>query len=538
MTRTTIDAATGEIIQAGDTGFMALDPVAPGGVRELDSKRPLWLATISAGHKVKSQKGMDIPSASKHGEIYVHDPDGSAPGLRSLLGAEEEPGYQGCYVSAPGARLRVAFGSDAIEDIITQRFARRSASALEVYGDQYSLTEIVMQGDRVVHRPHTAGTEEYKALVKTCKAESRMLFCLAEWQGDSVNIPFPDGLGWYSLRFTSRWSLDGLVAKLTETRSITVGRLRGIPFELFIAYQDVPGPDGRVRRIPVWRLEFRPPEMLQLNSGSLRGLLGGAIAEGKKLQLLEAPRETIDDAEREYDVDPDTAEYTEEDVARITDQPRCDVAAWLKRWFALVKGTALMTDDARHDFIQSYCQGISGHYIYGSLHEFLADATDADAAGLYGAAADEIGRRATPGPEELKATAALLTAIRMMYERLGQPVADDADGLTQRAAETRLAALVMASLEARDSAKPKKAAPPPPPPPSEPEEAPSQVKEWMKYSLAEYAELLRQADSLGIDLAGFDANWDTPVDDLAALYRRLQGLVSTMSNDTPQAPLL
>lgn len=497
-----IDHMTGEIVRDVPEGFVALDPMAPGGIADVE-RRPLWLATISAGHKVKSEKGFDIPAASKDGSIYVRDPDGTGEGLRAALKAKPDAGYPGTYVSEPHARLTVALAADAIEDIISQHFARRSATALEVYGDQYELTEILKRGEGVEHLTHAAGSDDYTRLVRTCKAETRMLFCLAEWQDDRSNIPFPDGLGWYSLRFTSRWSLQSLVGKLREVSSLTGGRLRGIPFGLFLAYQDVPGPDGKTRHIPVWRLEFKPPAMIQLNSGSLRGLLSGALEEGRKLQLIEAPRETLADAERDFDVDLDS----DAAVETMVGQPRCDATAWAKRWFTLVKGTALEPMDARRDFMRMYTAGRPGG-VYESLGEFLADATDAEAADLYGAAADEIGARASDEP---LIDAPTKLALEMTYKRLKQTAPDDLETLTLSAARQRLGELVAAGVSAQ------RAPAEPTPPPSEPVAEPPASDD----AYAAYGQVLALAGSLGIDLAGFDVTRETPWSEVQSKHERL-----------------
>ena len=522
-----IDAQTGEIVREPSGGFVALDPTAPGGVRDV-SGRPQWLATISAGHKVQNDKGTVYPRASQHGEIYVSDPDNRGEGLRRALGAIPDEGFPGCYVSPVEAQLTVALAGDDIGDIVSQRFACRAAGQLQVYGDQYALTEI-LDGH---HARYSAGTPEYARLLGRCKAETTVLFCLADWVEDRSTIPFPDGLGWYRLRFTSRWSLQSLVGKLEEIQALTRGRLRGIPFGLRIAYQEVPGPDGKTRRIPVWRLGFKPPEMIQLNSGSLRGLLSGALEEGRKLQLIEAPRETIEDAEQDrYDVDVDSPDIVE---VLTNGSPRCDAQAWERRWFMLVRDTWLATDGARETFLEDFTRGPGQT---GSLAVFLQYATDDKAIALYAAAAKAIGADAFtqaelsrwPAVSEPPANATQLGAIKVYAQRIeaagitleGRPVP-----VTESEATIELGVLAARlyglALPAKRATTLSDAAPEAPSRPAEAESAPEGLESYAEpasvpggqpesaearwvtsdrpSSIEEYGSLLKLAEGYGIDI--------------------------------------
>lgn len=134
-------------------------------------------------------------------------------------------------------KLTITFAFDRPEQFIQQRFVRYSASRLEVYGDQYSLTEIKVGGTRekpvVTRHVSEAGSEQYAKLLETCKVASSVYFLLAEWDGNGVpKVLFPDGLGFFRLRFTSRNSLSNFIAQLQLVYEFTGGRLAGVPFDL------------------------------------------------------------------------------------------------------------------------------------------------------------------------------------------------------------------------------------------------------------------------------------------------------------------
>ena len=398
MTQALIDPATGAYLAQP---FHVLDPLAPGGVREFE-RRPAWIATISAGRKVpaKTKDGRDItiPKASDDREFYVHeDVEGRAAGLLGELKAQPLGG--GTFVSTAPHRLTVAFASNDLGEILSQRFTLRSATRLDAYGDARSLTQIVREGQgnetKVRHVTHYPGSTEYADLVRQCKAETTVLFALARWTGPaSCEVRFPDdAYGWYRLRFTSRWSTQAILGKLTEIQTRVTGtptnpgNVAGIPFDLFLTRMTVPGPDGSNRNIPVWQLEFRPPHQVTLSSGNMQRLLGAGLQEGAKLRLaapVSLPEDAIFDAD-----DP-----TEDAMAALASaSPRCDARQWEARWFALVKGTPLHDADGRAAFVERYT---SEHYEPGaawttSLREFLETATDAEAAAFYAATIDELG---------------------------------------------------------------------------------------------------------------------------------------------------
>lgn len=354
----------GEILEPD---FQILDVYAEDG--EAKPRRADWIATISAGFK--NAKG--LPEASHDGTIYVSGDKERCPGLIEALGRNNNK------------RLTIAFLSDNLNDFIFQRFTRRSASALEIYGDQYTLTQIKQERDsdgkvtKAVHIQHQAGSPEYKALRKLCKVEVSVLFALAEWDGQRTAVTFPDGLGAYRIRFTSRNSLQALVGKIEEIKArITRGRIAGVPFDLFLVNRDVPSPTGQTRNIPVWTIEFRPPDAIRLTSGNLSNLLGGALREGQRLQvMLPAPSYGIEDAmaeDADIDLELPTAEAV--DVLQNGDPP-CNPREMESAFFGAVKGTALASDEARRAFLLAYTNSECG-----SLKDFLKDARESQANAL------------------------------------------------------------------------------------------------------------------------------------------------------------
>jgi hypothetical protein len=83
------------------------------------------LATISAGKTVEKD-GKTFPQASRNGEMFVNSEEKTAQGIRAYLKDRES--------------ITICFVSNDIDDIISQRFKRESASKLDFTGDQHSLT--------------------------------------------------------------------------------------------------------------------------------------------------------------------------------------------------------------------------------------------------------------------------------------------------------------------------------------------------------------------------------------------------------------
>ena len=367
----TIDHTTGEILGTEAEEFRVLDvygppstPVAP---------RVDWLATLSAGTKTTSQNGKEVPSASRDGRLYLHDESGRATELAKLLAASD------------GKRLTIAVASDRLADVIQQSYRRYSATAVEVFGDDLSLTEIV-DGRRTTW---PVGTARYEELRATCKVAWSLYFVLARWVGQQSQLCFPDGFGMYRWRSTSRHSLASVVGKLQEIQGLTGGRLTGVPLELSLTYRDVAGGDGKRHKIPVCTLALKPPEAIQLTSGNFRELISGALREGEALRMLPAPRpETLADALRDAGEEADDSiidlRPTGAAVAQVqTAAVACDASYWRGAWFASARGTDLESDWARAAFLHEYTEGQTT-----SLAEYLATATEEQASGLIAALAE------------------------------------------------------------------------------------------------------------------------------------------------------
>ena len=344
-----------------------LDPYAAGEVPlggQLDA-----LATISAGRKVKRGNGY-IPQVSRDGTIYIHDPEGRAPGLAEAL---KEQG---------GKRLIIAFPSHDWQGFVQQRFARYSASRLEGYGDAKQFTVIGPKGERMVY---PAGTPEYEMETHNSKNAVSVYFFLARWGGEDIQsaapqIYFPDGFGVYRLRFTSRNSLRNLLATIRELQGLTAGRIAGVPLELRLVYREVADPTGARRRVPVWTFTLKPPGQLALTNETFRVIVQRGLEAGEslKLEALEPPSETLEDMEQALL----RGELLEERVPVEAGQPPAPRAAeasadvaepddaaleqlatgyvpetWTRNWFAAVDGTPYREDAARAWLISDITDG-------------------------------------------------------------------------------------------------------------------------------------------------------------------------------------
>jgi len=356
-----------------------LDPYAAGEVPlggQLDA-----LATISAGRKVKRGNGY-IPQVSRDGTIYIHDPEGRAPGLAEAL---KEQG---------GKRLIIAFPSHDWQGFVQQRFARYSASRLEGYGDAKQFTVIGPKGERMVY---PAGTPEYEMETHNSKNAVSVYFFLARWGGEDIQsaapqIYFPDGFGVYRLRFTSRNSLRNLLATIRELQGLTAGRIAGVPLELRLVYREVADPTGARRRVPVWTFTLKPPGQLALTNETFRVIVQRGLEAGEslKLEALEPPSETLEDMEQallrgellEEPVPVESAPKTEpkaaamdaefERLGREPEQPAVlepdektleQLATgyvpetWTRNWFAAVEGTPYRDDAGRAWLISDITDG-------------------------------------------------------------------------------------------------------------------------------------------------------------------------------------
>lgn len=365
-----------------------LDPYAGG--LACDGPRIEALATISCGYRAESrQEGRPgLPRASRRDDerqIHLKDPQGRAPGLRAALEA------------SGGRSLLIAFPLDDPNAFIQQRFTRYSQTRLEAYGDAQSVTWIDPGDAKATppkdpsHRTFPIGDERYERLVKTCKADTRIYFALAEWGEEGPEVVFPDGLGLYAIRTTSRHSVRSIQQTLEYTRQFTRGRIAGMPFVLEVDYREVAGPDGSKRTIPVWTITTRPPQGIRLSSRTFQGMATAALSQGAAL-MLPAPTElTLEDAEREGPA-ADVEEPTEEELGLLGRGGTCDARFYEAAWFARVKDTSLGSDEARAAFLRDYTRGATD-----SLGAFLARATEEEAAALIAAAGARVGREKTAG---------------------------------------------------------------------------------------------------------------------------------------------
>lgn len=300
------------------------------------------LATISAG-----EKNGNAPKVNRDGTISLHDPEGRAPGLAEVLQA------------SGGKSLTIAFPFDDPRQFVQQRFAEYSASALLAFGDEHGLTLIEGQNRRYLQ----AGTDDYAARVARCKVTVSVYFTLATWGegGASPAVVFPDGLGFYRLRFTSRNSLRNLVGSLQLLGKLSGGRLAGVPLELRLVNREVSGPDGKRRNVPVWTFTMRPPQGLTLSSANFQATLGRALEAGQALVLPPPEVETVETASSDViDVDLDDAPepapvLTEREARQLT--TGFDAEHFRRSFFAIASGTPFHDKPARADLLRRVTEG-------------------------------------------------------------------------------------------------------------------------------------------------------------------------------------
>lgn len=361
-----------------------LDPYAGGLVEIGDTLDPL--AIISFGYRDTPRGDRPgFPKATRAGDerhLHLKDPQGRAPGLAAALAAGN---WQ---------KLLIAFPWDDPALIVQQRFTRYSQTRLEAYGDSHSLTWI-HPGDAKAnppkpptHQVFAAGTEEYERLARTCKADTRIYFCLAEWTEDGgSDVVFPDGMGIYALRTTSRHTVRSILQSINYLQRFTRGRIRAIPWELALDFREVAGPDGTKRTIPVGTITNRPPTGIRLSARTFQRLTTQALETGAALMLPAPSAPTLESFEDEGPSADLVDEPSEDDLARLSQGGPCDVAHWTRAWHALAKGTPLEADDARAAFLRRFTSGQ-----FDSLSAYLHGASETLAAALIAAEAEEIGR--------------------------------------------------------------------------------------------------------------------------------------------------
>ncbi len=344
-----------------------------------DAPRVEALAVISAGYRGPSQgERPGLPKRSMPGDaqqIHLHDPQGRAPGLKAAL---ETSAYRS---------LLIAFPLDDPAAFIQQRFTRYSASRLEAYGDALTATWIdATDAKNPRHLSYPAGTPEYARIVGSCKADTRIYFCLAEWGESGPEVVFPDGLGFYAIRTTGTHSVRAIQQTLSYTRRFTK-RLAGLPFVLELDHREVAGPDGSKRTVPVWTITTRPPEGIRLSSRTFAAIATKALSEGAALMLPAPDAATWEDAAAEG---PLVEEPTDDEADLIERGGPCDAQFWEASWFVRLKDTPLTTNEGRERWLLDYTQHADGWHgpITGSLATAFAHATEHEAAALLAEAAD------------------------------------------------------------------------------------------------------------------------------------------------------
>lgn len=355
-------------IDANEPSALRVIDIYAGGLVDTDSSpRVDAIATISAGRR--NEKG--LPQAVREGDqqhIYLHDRTGRAPGLRSILEINE------------WKRLTIAFPYNNPNAFIQQRPMLYSATELQAYADEHELT-LIRNGQ---HITYPAGSDEYAEWFPKLKNTVSVYFAISVWDDDGASrVIFPDGLGLYRLRFTSRNSLRNLDAAIKTVQKFTGGQIAGIPFDLALDFREVAGPDGKKRTIPCWTFTMKPPESAgMLSSRTFQPIARAALAEGQALMLPVPSAESIETARTDI-VDVDLDQPSDEDVALIERGGKCDKRYWNTLWHAVVRDTSLAKKEARGEFLDHY----TGQR-YDSLALFLDQATEDDSAKLIQAARD------------------------------------------------------------------------------------------------------------------------------------------------------
>lgn len=367
------------LVQNNDD-IKVLDPQS-GDLRE-SGPRVDTLATVSLGYK--TDKG--YPAASRENDerwLHPHDAD-DAPALLEALAAG---GYR---------RLTISLASDEWGEIVQQHHAAYSMSALQVYGDDKSLTYITRQPTIDPHTGEQAKDDKGKLLweplhVTVCKADdaemyARMLkitkvqtsiyFYLAEWT-DTENGWLPEVVmdgdtGLYRLRTTGSHTVDNLASTVKQIRSMTGGFIKGVPLTLSVSFPEVAGPDGKKRKVPVCTFRLQPP--YRITGVNFRPMLEAAVNEGQALALPAPSRERLEDEEQAEPLMPDIVTADEQEVALLARGGRCPVARYTRIFFSMTRGTELEGDDARARTVSAYTNGRTG-----SLAELLHWSTDEEA---------------------------------------------------------------------------------------------------------------------------------------------------------------
>lgn len=404
-------------------GFQILDHIA-GGMVAPRRQQPT-LATVSAGFlQPGSNGGYSKPVVSRDGTIYVN----GKPDLREAF--ETVPGLAKALQATKRKRLTIAFPFDDPAMFIQQRFARYSATALELYGDQDGITRIktvseeftdprtgeIRSRPKVIHEPLAAGSDEFIQSMEFVKTQTSVYFLLAEWTDGVARVVMSDGVGLYRLRMTSRNSINSIINSLRWVSRLTGGRLAGVPFDLYLDNQDVVAPDGKRRAVPVWQLFMKPPEQISLTTANFQAVMTNALEQGERLKVLPPPRETVELAELEApDVDLDYSDVnerqqhdagpaltprtvTQREVDLLARGGLCDPAQQRAMFFRCFNHTDLRHQETRAKVISEFTNGR-----VSSLRDYFADASDNEARALFIHCQAWADRQKDPEPEPVPA---------------------------------------------------------------------------------------------------------------------------------------
>lgn len=377
-----------------------LKPYAPDPVFE--RPRVDAFATVSAGYR---NKDSGYPERSRDGTIYVSGDSGRAEGLKEVLKANG------------GKFLTIAVVSDDPDEVMQQRFAERSASRLLTYGNQDALVVItvkdtgrkdkqnkpILESSReTVYREEKP--ERFAQLAARCKVETSFYFVLARWDDDGrPRLYFPDGVGFYRLRFTSLNSAEILRGQLSYIASLNGGGVAGVPLEMRIAYREVSSEDGSRRTVPVWAVALKPPHTIEMTARNVARILGEATEEARGLALAAPVMETLDLAENEGpDVDLDDPRVIDGEAREITQQdarrlagggPIRNPKGYAKAFMMMVGKSSLRDKENRQTFMLA-----ATHGRYDSLKTFAENASHEDGNALVKAAAEWINQERSESP--------------------------------------------------------------------------------------------------------------------------------------------
>jgi hypothetical protein len=298
------------------------------------------IACVSGGNKSES----GIPQASRDGTIYLHDPEGRAPGLAAILKANN------------GRFLTIAMPSNNRADFIHQTYKRQSKTRLEAFGDRAGYTEIKPSGDRTFFAAGTPEFEKFKTDPLT-KVTTNISFFLAEYdENGQPMVIFPDGFGTYRIRTSSQNTVGNLTQCLANISAFTRGHFAGFPLKMTLGNRNLTGPSGDKRNAPVFAFVMQPPNAIRLSSATFAGIARASLDVANMGMLALPEAEGIDQAIADF-------EMLEKEY---------DAAEYRRQWFAIVKGTSLDSKEGRAAFISDLTSemedSLAGYLLSGN-HE-------------------------------------------------------------------------------------------------------------------------------------------------------------------------